>query len=226
MKINIHLGDSIKAMESMPDKKYGLAIIDPPYGINVNMNAGKKKGEKDRYAKKNWDDNIPKTEYFEKLKSIAEDHILWGCNYYSQYIWSSGRISWFKNNGANNDFSDCELAMITQNQRVTNISIQWSGFIKPKSEKNNKRIHPTEKPIMLYKWLLKNYGFNKDGSKRTIFDSHGGSFSIVVACIDLGFDIDIWELDKDYYNDAVKRVKRHLAQLDLTREPVDINYYK
>lgn len=222
--INIFLGDCMKAMKNMEDKKYGLSIVDVPYGIDVNMNAGKRKGEKDRYENKNWDKSIPDWQYFEELQRISGDQILWGCNYFSKLLWSPGRISWFKNNGANNDFSDCELAMHTFNNRVTNVSIQWSGFIKPKTEKGNKRIHPTQKPIQLYKWLLKNYGFNKDGSKRTIFDSHGGSLSIVIACIEMGFDLDIWEIDKDYYDAGVKRVKNHISQLDAFIPVPEINF--
>jgi len=206
--------DCMPALEKMSENKFDLAIVDPPYGIKVNMNAGKKKGERNRYENKKWDNSIPNKDYFENLKNCSNNQIIWGCNYFGEFIYHPGRISWFKNNGANNDFSDCELAMSTFNTRTTNISIQWSGFIKPKSEGNGKRIHPTQKPVALYKWLLKNYA--KPGD--TILDSHGGSFSIAIACYDMGFDLTIYEKDKDYFDDAVKRFQNHIKQPDIFKQ--------
>lgn len=206
--IKMYCCDCMDAMKLVPDNYYELAVVDTPYGIDVNMNAGKKKGEKDRYDKKDWDKNIPSESYFIELQRISQNQIVWGCNYFSKYLWSAGRISWFKNNGANNDFSDCELAMHTFNNRVTNVSIQWSGFIKPQIEKNETRIHPTQKPIQLYKWLLKNYA--KEGDK--IFDSHGGSFSSAIACYEMGFDFTGFEIDEEYFRDAVERIRLVTAQ--------------
>ena len=225
MKVNIHLGNSSTAMQSMQDKKYGLAICDTEYGIGVakmNMGLGKSKKcskAKNRiWKKKEWDTKPPPKEYFNKLLKISENQIIWGGNYFDLGP-TKGFIIWDKKIDEQLSFSQAEFAW-TSFDRASKI------FKHSVYKKDAEKIHPTLKPVSLYKWLLKNYGFNKDGSKRTIFDSHGGSFSIVIACIDMGFDIDIWEIDPDYYTDAVNRVKRHLSQLDLTREPVEINYIK
>lgn len=209
MSTEITNEDNMELMARYPDNYFDLAIVDTPYGIDVNMNAGKKKGEKDRYQKKNWDKSIPDKTYFDELRRASKNQIVWGCNYFNGLLWSAGRISWYKNNGAGNDFSDCELAMHTFNNRVTNISIQWSGFIKPAGEVGHKRIHPTQKPVKLYEWLLINYA--KEGDK--ILDTHLGSGSIAIACHNLGFDLTACELDKDYFNDAIKRLDNHRAQI-------------
>ena len=200
--------DCMDLLKRTPDNYYELSIVDPPYGINVNMNAGKKKGEKDRYSKKDWDKGIPNEEYFTELRRVSKNQIVWGCNYFDGLLWSSGRLSWFKNNGAANDFSDCELAMHTFNNKVTNISIKWSGFIKPANEIGQKRIHPTQKPISLYEFCLINYA--KEGDK--ILDTHRGSASLDIACHNLGFDLVTCEIDTDYFKDGNKRLKQHQNQ--------------
>ncbi len=217
MKINIYLGDSLKAMETMKDKQYGLALVDPPYGIN---------GHKQRVFNdlKKWDKYPPKELYFNELKRITKNQIIWGANYFKSLWPCKGFIVWDKRQPFDLTFAMCEMA-------YTSFDIPAKMFFtKPAGIRgfyivDSKRIHPTQKPIALYKWLLKNYGFNKDGSKRTIFDSHGGSRSIVIACIDMGFDIDCWEIDKDYHEASIKRIKNHLAQTDAFREPVEINYF-
>lgn len=247
-KINIYHGDSLSAMESMEDKKYGLAICDPPYfsGPEKRGYYGNKTG-KSKHSKTGIGQRVkrvqypistkwerPTADYFNLIQDISNDQIIWGINYFINKSYAPGRIVWDKVNH-DSSFSDSEIALCTLHHTVRNFTYMWNGMMQGKSisegniqqgdkTKNEKRIHTTQKPVILYKWLLKKYGFNKDGSKRTIFDSHGGSLSIVIACIDLGFDIDIWELDPDYYRTAVNRVKKHLSQLDLTREPVEINY--
>lgn len=219
-KINIYHGDSLKAMQSMEDKRYGLAICDPEYGIGKDGNrksTGKHGGRK-AHKLKDWDKKRPSKKYFDLLFKISCDQIIWGGNYFTKNLPASmGWIFWDKGQRIKN--SDGELAFTSFDRalrvyEINRVQLQMEG----------ETFHPTTKPIKLYKWLLKNYGYNKDGTKRTILDTHGGSFSIVLACIDMGFDIDIWEIDQDYYTDAVNRVKRHLAQQDLTREPVEINY--
>lgn len=209
--INFYNIDCMEFMKDKPDNYFQLSIVDPPYGIDVNMNAGKKKGEKDRYKNKLWDKGIPDEQYFKELRRVSKNQIIWGCNYFNGLLWSAGRVSWFKNNGATNDFSDCELAMHTFNNRVTNVSIQWSGFIKPAEERGIPRIHPTQKPVQLYKWLLMNYA--KEGDK--ILDTHGGSGSIAIACHELKYSLDICELDKEYYEAMVKRYHQMTRQLSL-----------
>ncbi len=206
--------DNMKLMARYPDNHFDLSICDPPYGIDVNMNAGKKKGEKDRYKKKKWDKGIPDEIYFNELQRVSKNQIMWGCNYFNGYLWSAGRISWFKNNGAGNDFSDCELAMHTFNNRVTNVSVQWSGFISPPKERGIKRIHPTQKPITLYEWLFKNYS----EPNQKILDTHLGSGSIAIALDNMNkFDkmnlhLTACELDKEYFDAACERIDKQTRQ--------------
>lgn len=211
MKSEVFNIDCMIGMEDTPDNYYDLAVVDTEYGINVNMNAGKKRGERDRYENKKWDKKPPDKSYFIELKRVSKHQIIWGCNYFNGLLWSSGRISWFKDNGANNDFSDCELAMHTFNQRVTNVKIQWSGFIRPKEEMGIKRIHPTQKPIKLYEWIFKNYA--KEGMK--ILDTHLGSGSSRIAAYNYKMDFTGYEIDKDYFEAAEKRFQNHIAQLKI-----------
>jgi site-specific DNA-methyltransferase (adenine-specific) len=206
--MNITNEDNMELMARYEDNYFDLAIVDPPYGISVNMNAGRRKGEKKRYTEKNWDDSIPKPEYFKELQRVSKNQIVWGCNYFDGLLWSHGRISWFKNVGAENDYSDCELAMSSFDNKVTYVKVDWSGFIMPASERGTKRIHPTQKPIQLYEWLLQKYA--KEGDK--ILDTHLGSGSIAIACHNRKFDLTACELDKEYYDKAMKRLKEHMAQ--------------
>ena len=197
-------------MDFMEDcDTYDLAIVDPPYGIGADKAMGYKNNRenKDKWKGGEWDVK-PNKEYFDLLKSVSENQIVWGGNYFPE-LWNKqarGVIIWDKVNRT--CFGDGEMA--------------WSSFDKPiriyefsssnlQGFRNPDRFHPTEKPIQLYKWLLTNYANEGD----TIFDSHGGSMSIAIACWDLGFDLDICELDTDYFNDAVKRFETHIAQTQL-----------
>ena len=209
--MNITNEDNMKLMARYEDNHFDLAIVDPPYGIDVNMNAGLRKGEKKRYAVKDWDKGIPTPEYFKELQRVSKNQIVWGCNYFDGLLWSSGRISWFKNVGSDNDYSDCELAMSSFNNKVTFVKVDWSGFIMPANERGTKRIHPTQKPVSLYEWILMRYA--KEGDK--ILDTHGGSMSIALACHNLNFDLTLCELDAEYYEAGLKRLKQHQKQIRL-----------
>ncbi len=248
--INIYHGDSTKAMKLMKVNQYGLANPDPPYGIgaeNMQMGSNPKRSRNDGHGsgpgistavklKKNrlnqgsgklknrilnqsdcsWDIPPPK-EYFDRLLEISQHQIIWGGNYFDLPP-TRGIICWDKIQPWEN-FSQFELAW-------TSFDIPARMFRYSNTGGANKetKIHPTQKPVKLYKWTLKNYGFYKDGTKRTIIDTHAGSMSIVIACIDLGFDIDVWEKSESNYNAGVNRVKNHLDQLDAFREPLEINY--
>jgi site-specific DNA-methyltransferase (adenine-specific) len=206
--INLHLGDSLEAMKLMEDNAYDLAIVDPPYGIGVNMeNLGRRKGEVKKYTAKDWDSSAPKKEYFEQLKRVSKNQIIWGANHFIENIPnanSSCWIVWNKMMTGDVPFSKAEIALTSFNTslNMVNISVQSVG---------DKRIHPTQKPVKLYEWLLTNYA--KEGDK--ILDTHGGSMSIAIACHNLKFDLDLWELDEDYYNAGVKRFEQHKKQLQL-----------
>ncbi len=193
--------DCIEFMQSVPDKFYDLAIVDPPYGINVNaMNMGSRQNIKPD-KNKLWDIEVPNQLYFDELFRVSKNQIIWGGNYFnlpcSQYfaIWDKGETMYGR------DFAEAEYAWIKSG----------GTRIFKKSPIQPERIHPTQKPINLYEWLLINYA--KEGDK--ILDTHGGSQSSRIACFNLGFELDIIELDKDYFDAGNKRFEQHKKQLTL-----------
>jgi site-specific DNA-methyltransferase (adenine-specific) len=198
--------DNMIFMKEVPDKFFELAIVDPPYGIGydgakqTNGSHGGRKG----HIFKGWDNIIPKKEYFSELYRISNNQIIWGANYFVEYLKPSmGWIIWRKDRG---DFSssDAELAYTSFKRALREytknplILIQEGGTI-----------HPTQKPLCLYKWLLNNYA--KPGDK--IFDSHLGSQSSRIASYHLGFDFWGCELDKDYYKDGCERFERECHEI-------------
>ncbi len=204
-------------MNACEDNRYDLAIVDPPYGsdnIIGGYTSGKGGGvtkQKD-YHKGLWDCKLPNREYFKELVRVSKDQIIWGANHLVTELNnnSSGWVFWDKDNGAVS-FSDGELAYTSFNKGLRKFRFRWSGMLQENMKDKQNRIHPTEKPIQLYKWLLTNYA--KEGD--TILDTHGGSLSIAIACWDLGFDLDVCELDKDYFDSAVKRFEQHISQKQL-----------
>ena len=207
-KIRITNEDNMVLMSRYSDNYFDLAIVDPPYGIGANkmtLGNGKKRifrGSLD------WDNEIPKKEYFEELFRVSKNQIIWGANYMTQYLpQSMGWVFWDKGTGLN-DFSECELAFTSFNKALRKYKVSWVGA----NAKNGLgRIHPTEKPTKLYKWLLQNYA--NEGDK--ILDTHLGSGSIALACHELGFELTACELDSEYYDAALKRFKQQTAQLKL-----------
>jgi site-specific DNA-methyltransferase (adenine-specific) len=196
--INIYNGDCMEFMKDKPAKSYELAICDPPYGIKINNECmGSRQNVKPDKSKK-WDNETPTKQYFEKLFDVSENQIICGGNYFelptSRYfaIWDKGETMYGR------DFAEAEYIWVNKG---------GTRIFKYNPNQNN-RFHPTQKPVALYKWLLTNYA--KQGDK--ILDTHGGSMSIAIACWDLGFDLDIIELDKDYYDKAVQRFERHINQ--------------
>jgi len=212
-RVRLHLGDSLEAMKKMEDNAYELAIVDPPYGIGADKkraDTGKNKHIKQRdYHYGDWDSCIPSKNYFQELKRVSENQIIWGGNYFLDYLSATSCfIVWDKLNGENK-YADCELAWSSFNTAVRKFSWRWHGFLQ-QGEKEH-RIHPTQKPVKLYEWLLDNYA--KEGDK--ILDTHLGSASIALACHNRGFELDGWEIDEEYYNNAVKRLKTHQQQLTM-----------
>jgi len=199
--INIYNQDCLEAMKLMQDNEFDLAIVDPPYGIDVTkMNMGsRKRATKDK--EKNWDNAIPSQDYFNQLFRISKNQIIWGGNYFklpvSQYfaIWDKGETMYGR------DFAEAEFAWVKKG----------GTRIFKKNPNQLDRIHPTQKPVKLYEWLLMNYA--KEGDK--ILDTHLGSGSIAIACHNLGYDLEGYELDKEYYDNALKRIKEHQSQLRL-----------
>tara|TARA_S200002703_G_scaffold157804_1_gene166607 strand:+ start:39 stop:782 length:744 start_codon:yes stop_codon:yes gene_type:complete len=240
--------DNMKLMARYPDKYFDLAIVDPPYGIDVtNQSQGKGGGvaKKIEYKKTDWDKYAPNTDYFKELIRVSKNQIIWGANHFISRIPfdSSCWIVWDKDNGET-DFADCELAWTSFKTAVRMLKWKWSGMLQQNMKNKEQRIHPTQKPVALYKWLLNNYATCKickneggyyedvagDGGSQMwqvcddcnthqrpvrILDTHLGSGSIAIACHDLGFDLTACELDTDYYNAAMKRLTDHQKQLKL-----------
>lgn len=206
-KLTITNEDNMELMARYPDNYFELAIVDPPYGINVNMNMGIRKGEKKKYKVKNWDKTSPTEKYFNELFRISKNQIIWGANNFSNLLKPSSEwIYWNKMITGNVDFSCGELAYtsFSGSLKSFNYPIQSNYILE-------KRIHPTQKPVALYKWLLDKYA--KQGDK--ILDTHLGSGSIALACHEYGFELTACELDTEYYEKAVERIKNHVAQQKL-----------
>lgn len=210
---NFILGDCMEYMKEIPDNYFELAIVDPPYGIgNFNMKNGgsatkKRNREKDGdYLSVNWNDEIPTLDYFSELERVSKERIIWGANYYNCFEDCGGALVWYKKIGHPN-LSDCEIASLSFQKKVDFVHIDWqSGFYR--RIKEGEVIHPCQKPIKLYKWLLTNYA--KEGDK--ILDTHVGSASSLIACHEIGFDYLGFEIDEEYYNAAVERLERVKAQ--------------
>jgi site-specific DNA-methyltransferase (adenine-specific) len=209
--------DCMEYMASLPDKAFDLAIVDPPYGIgvdgkNIIANPSDKNNVEFQSRAHDWDAYAPDENYFNELKRVSTNQIIWGGNYFLDILgYCKAPIIWDKLNG-DSLYADGELAW-TSPGLPRNLKIfrhQWCGAFKD-SERGAVKIHPTQKPVALYKWLLSRYA--KPGQK--ILDTHGGSGSICIACHDMGFDLTWMEIDRGYYEEAVKRYKDHSMQSSL-----------
>ena len=207
--MTLHNIDCMEYMKSLPDNAFELAIVDPPYGIGIDGQAESKKGKKsDRkhYEHKGWDKDIPHSLYFRELERVSKNQIIWGANYFVEHL-IKGRKGWIVWDKAQHGLtmSDCELA--------------YSSFASPTRVWVRNRvvlqqegtIHPTQKPVKLYEWLLKNYA--KEGDK--ILDTHLGSGSHAIAAHYGGFEFVGCELDEDYFSAAVERIERETQQIDM-----------
>jgi len=198
--INFHLADCMDFMRGVPDGYYDLAIVDPPYGLGKRTTDGGSKANSqtkfmDDIRRSNWDDNLPSVEYWGELFRVSINQIIWGGNYFGLPAHRTF-IVWDK---------------MTYVPTMSQVEIAWTSFDSParyvKINSNQlDRQHPTQKPVALYRWLLQNYA--KPGHR--ILDTHGGSMSSAIACHDLGFDLDIIELDPDYFKAGKERFGRHV----------------
>jgi len=209
--------DCMEGMKQYPDKHFDLAIVDPPYGIGEDAshnNSGDRPTKKWRNPNspkyKMFNDlNKPNKKYFDELFRVSINQIIWGGNNFVNYLNpSSGWIVWNKLADIKENLSMCELAYTSFNKKCNRFDFLWAGFKKAIQEH---RIHPTQKPVALYKWLLMNYA--KEGD--LILDTHVGSASSLIACEELGFDYVGYELDKDYYEASVERIEQYRKQLKL-----------
>ena len=209
--IHLYNKDCMEAMASMEDNQFDLAIVDPPYGINISSSGGyyhrKGKGQSNPHTKKNWDNSIPSKKYFDELKRVSKNQIIWGGNYFTDFLVPSRCwIFWDKIKYVEN-YADGELAWTSFNKNTKQIRIQHHGFLNS----DGISIHPTQKPVALYTWLLNKYA--QQGWK--ILDTHLGSGSSAIAAHDMGFEFHGYELDKEYFEAAYKRLKVHQQQLQL-----------
>ena len=213
MENKVILGDCMEGMKQYPDNYFELSICDPPYGIGFSdyergSSGIKVKERHTKNGKKKWDCFIPNDLYFDELKRVSKNQIIWGANYFP-YLWKNGCkgfIFWNKHQPVNN-FAKGELAYTSFNIPAQCFDYMYYGNINRDTE----QIHVTQKPIALYKWLLENYA--KQGDK--IFDSHVGSGSSRIACFDYGFEFTGYEIDKDYWEAQELRFKNHVSQLKL-----------
>ena len=207
--------DNMKLMSRYEDNYFDLAIVDPPYGIGEDGSKGVRTSpsrpnsykRKPKYKAKGWDKKPPNKEYFIELLRVSKNVIIFGANHFIENIPNANSSCWIvwdkKNEGT--DFADCELAW--SNMKTTVRKYRIHKFDATRGGKDC--IHPTQKPVKLYEWLLIKYA--KEGDK--ILDTHLGSGSIAIACHNLGYDLTACELDKEYYNAAIKRLENHTAQL-------------
>ena len=230
MSLNITNEDNMELMARYPDNYFDLAIVDPPYGIGASkqsQSSSKIKGRKNSIVKrstlnsKNWDNDIPTKDYFNELFRVSKAQIIWGGNYFplplinSWIVWNKLQVLETR--------SDGEMAWTSFKRPLKIVPLLQDGFKRGQNVGYNQpviynepfsgkqTIHPTQKPVALYKWLLSNYA--KEGDK--ILDTHLGSGSIAIACHDYGFDLTACELDAEYYQKAMQRINNHLAQQKL-----------
>ena len=193
----------MEALREMKDKEYDLAIVDPPYGIDIlNMGGQPASSRFVNHKRGDWDKQKPDKKYFDEVMRISKNYVIWGANYFCEYLKPTmGWIFWYKGQD-DFTFSDGELAATSFNVKIRYVLISRGEISK------EQRIHKTQKPVKLYEWLLHNYA--KEGDK--ILDTHLGSGSIAIACYNMGFSLDGFEIDKDYYEGAVKRLEIHKRQ--------------
>ena len=206
--------DNMELMARYEDNYFDLAIVDPPYGMIKNTYGSGSKGITTNFDcsiknHREWD-IAPDKQYFIELKRVSKNQIIWGSNHFIENIPnanSSCWIVWDKDNTG--DFADSELAYCSFKTAVRNFKWRWNGMLQQDMKNKEIRIHPTQKPVKLYEWLLTNYA--KEGDK--ILDTHLGSGSIALACHNLGYDLTACELDKEYYEAAIKRIQQHKSQI-------------
>lgn len=227
-------GDCMEFMRTCPPNFFDLAIVDPQYGIGASKPSKKpdsvlqKNGSRlyvasNKHKQKEWDSEKMPLEYFTELKRISKNQIIWGENYYG--IFAGGRIIWDKLNGESDQYG-CEIAYCSLNNRTDMVYYMWSGMIQGvycgkdlkramrqqgNKKLNEERIHPTQKPIKLYKYLLRTYAKHGD----LILDTHVGSGSSLIACTELGYDYVGFEIDKEYYEMAKSRLGRATRKYEL-----------
>jgi len=198
--------DCMELMARYPDKHFDLAIVDPPYEANDAIGISDSNGHLVNRTKYRLFKNIkPSATYFGELRRVSKNQIIWGGNFFGL---SGGVIAWNKNGTA---FGEGEIAICSTHSSVRFFEFTWNGMIQEDMKKKEVRIHPTQKPVALYKWILDKYA--KKGDK--ILDTHMGSGSIAIGCQQMGFNLTACELDKEYYEAALKRIELNTSQTSI-----------
>ena len=221
-KSEVHLIDCMEYMRQIPDKFFGLCLCDPPYGIGADKNqitkAKKRQGNskaawKD-YGNAIWDTNAPTQEFFDEVIRVSRNQIIWGANHFISRIPydSPCWIVWDKDNGAS-DFADCELAWTSFPTAVRRFRYRWAGMLQENMKNKEERIHPCQKPVALYGWILNTFG--KKGDK--IFDPMMGSGSSRIAAYELGYDFVGCEQDKTFYEKSTTRFNQECKGIYVLR---------
>lgn len=214
--LDLYHCDCMELLRQTPDNYYSLALVDPPYGINMDGGkiGGDNCGKAKNYTKKDWDKMPPLKQYFDELFRVSKNQIIFGANHFISLMPynSSCWIVWDKDNTGN--FADCELAWASFHTAVRKFKWRWNGMLQQNMKDKQERIHPTEKPIQLYEFLIKEY--SKPDFK--ILDTHFGSGSIALAVdkanrLDgMNLHLTACEIDLDYVNDSIKRISNYLQQ--------------
>ncbi|MBP6456632.1 MAG: site-specific DNA-methyltransferase [Chitinophagaceae bacterium] len=218
--LNITCEDNMLLMARYPDDYFDLAIVDPPYNVGASNGSFGRGGKKSKIKENRKDlkhysnhNKTPEIEYFNELFRVSKNQIIWGANYYPEFLKHSGWLVWDKDK-KDGILSMAELAYQSIDNRVMIFKHEWEGFRKGTGsfeDGHNRVIHPNEKPVKLYKYCLKNYA--KEGDK--ILDTHLGSGSIAIACHDYNFELTACELDPEYFEKAKQRIINHVAQQSL-----------
>lgn len=208
--------DCMDIMKNYDDNCFDLAIVDPPYSNdtkNLDNWLQDMKGKKAKIGVNRTEtlkNHAPTKDYFNELKRVSKNQIIWGVNWYNVVL-GVGRIVWNKDNEGSN-FSDCEIAYKSMNTKTDIVKIRWNGMLQHDMKNKEKRIHPTQKPIKLYEWLLENYA----QKEYKIIDTHLGSGSSAIASHYFGCKEFVGiEIDSEYYNESIKRIKQQTSQIKL-----------
>ena len=211
--LNIKNVDCMKMMADYPNDYFDLAVVDPPYGIGEDGAKNHSRGKlapSTKYTPKNWDKESPEVLYFDELKRVSKNQIIWGANHFIEKIKeanSSSWIVWDKDNG-DTDFADCELAWTSHKSAVRKFEFKWQGMLQGDMKNKEKRIHPTQKPVRLYDWIFQKYA--KEGYR--ILDTHLGSGSIAIAAHYAGLNLTACEIDKEYFKETISRIQIETSQ--------------
>ena len=205
----VYLEDCVKALKRYADNHFDLEIVDPPYSETFNTDAcADNKGKKGSYKLDTLNNHLPTEEYWNELFRVSKNQIVWGANWYGKYFGVGGLV-WFKDNTGN--YSPCEYAYQSINNHIHHYQYRWNGMLQQNMKQKEKRIHPTQKPVALYDWILQK--FAKQGD--LILDTHLGSGSSRIASYKGGFNFVGFEIDAEYYEKQEKRFNDFKSQLRL-----------